>query len=167
MASRTVAFLGFTTTLQRLVVIAVTLVVIALLYYLIRRTRLGKAMRATAQDREIAELMGVEIGRIAQLTFIIGGALAALGGGLIAPIFLVQPDMGLLVSQKAFVVVILGGMGNVVGAVSAAFFLGVVESLGAGFISSEFRDLIAFGMLILVLWLRPEGFLGRTAKKGG
>ncbi len=167
MATQTVNVMGFTTTVQRLVVILVTVIILAGLYYLIKFTRLGKAMRATAQDREVAELMGVEIGRIAQLTFAVGGAMAGLGGGLIAPIFLVQPDMGLIASQKAFVVVILGGMGNVIGAVSAAFFLGVVESLGAGFISSEYRDLIAFAMLILVLWLRPEGFLGRTAKKGG
>ena len=158
---------GVQTTLQRLLVILISLPTIGLLALFIKRTRIGKALRATAQDREIAELMGVDKNRMAEVTFIVGGALAGLAGGLIAPIFLIKPDMGLMAAQKAFVVVILGGMGNVLGAVSAGFFLGVVESLAAGFISSEYRDLYAFAMLILVLWVRPEGFLGKTAKKGG
>lgn len=155
------------TSVQRLLVIFVSMGIIGILYLVIMRTRIGKAMRAASQDRDIAQLMGVDIGRIAELTFMVGGALAALAGGLIAPIFLVYPSMGLMAAQKAFVVVILGGMGNVLGAITAGFFLGVVESIAAGFVSSQLRDLFAFAILVLVLWIRPEGFFGRTAKKGG
>ncbi len=127
----------------------------------------GKAMRAMAQDPEVAALLGININRIAELTFIIGGALAAAAGALIGPIFLIYPAMGLTACLKAFVVVILGGLGNVPGAAIAGFALGVIESLGAGFISSAYKDVFAFLVLILVLWARPEGILGKTAKKIG
>jgi len=140
---------------------------IFLLYLMIMKTRMGKAMRATAQDPEVAALLGIDINRIAEMTFIIGGALAGAAGALIGPIFLIYPAMGLMACLKAFVVVILGGLGNVVGAVAAGFALGVIESLGAGFISSAYKDFFAFLVLILVLWARPEGILGKTAKKAG
>jgi branched-chain amino acid transport system permease protein len=162
-----VTFWGVTLTLQRLLVLVVALGLIICLYLVIMKTRMGRAMRATAQDPEVAALLGIDINRIAEVTFIIGGALAAAAGALIGPIFLIYPAMGLMACLKAFVVVILGGLGNVMGAVIAGFSLGVIESLGAGFIASAYKDFFAFLVLILVLWIRPEGFLGRTAKKAG
>lgn len=163
----TLSFLGISLTVQRLLVLLITLGLIIGLYLMIMKTRMGKAMRATAQDPEVAALLGININRIAEVTFIIGGALAAAAGALIGPIFLIYPAMGLAACLKAFVVVILGGLGNVVGAVIAGFALGVIESLGAGFISSAYKDVFAFLVLILVLWARPEGILGKTAKKVG
>lgn len=163
----TLTFLGISLTVQRLLVLFITIGLIICLYLTIMKTRMGKAMRATAQDPEVAALLGIDINRIAEVTFIIGGALAAAAGGLIGPIFLIYPAMGLMACLKAFVVVILGGLGNVVGAVIAGFALGVIESLGAGFISSAYKDAFAFLVLILVLWARPEGILGKTAKKVG
>jgi len=163
----TLTFLGISLTVQRLLVLLITLGLILCLYLMIMKTRMGKAMRATAQDPEVAALLGIDINRIAEMTFIIGGALAAAAGALIGPIFLIYPAMGLMACLKAFVVVILGGLGNVVGAVIAGFALGVIESLGAGFISSAYKDVFAFLVLILVLWARPEGILGKTAKKAG
>ena len=161
------SFLGVSLTLQRLLVLLISIVLIIALYLMIKKTRIGKAMRATAQDREVAALLGIDINRIAEVTFMVGGALAAAAGALIGPIFLLYPAMGLMACLKAFVVVILGGMGNVMGAVVAGFALGVIESLGAGFISSAYKDFFAFLVLILVLWARPEGILGKTAKKAG
>jgi branched-chain amino acid transport system permease protein len=163
----TLNFWGISLTVQRLLVLLITLGLIICLYLMIMKTRMGKAMRATAQDPEVAALLGIDINRIAEITFIIGGALAAAAGALIGPIFLIYPAMGLMACLKAFVVVILGGLGNVVGAVIAGFALGVIESLGAGFISSAYKDVFAFLVLILVLWARPEGILGKTAKKAG
>jgi branched-chain amino acid transport system permease protein len=163
----TVNFWGVSLTLQRLLVLVVALGLILCLYLVIMKTRMGRAMRATAQDPEVAALLGIDINRIAEATFIIGGALAAAAGALIGPIFLIYPAMGLMACLKAFVVVILGGLGNVMGAVIAGFALGVIESLGAGFIASAYKDFFAFLVLILVLWARPEGFLGKTAKKAG
>ncbi len=163
----TLSFGGISLTVQRLLVLCVALALIFLLYLMIMKTRMGKAMRATAQDPEVAALLGIDINRIAEMTFIIGGALAGAAGALIGPIFLIYPAMGLMACLKAFVVVILGGLGNVVGAVAAGFALGVIESLGAGFISSAYKDFFAFLVLILVLWARPEGILGKTAKKAG
>jgi branched-chain amino acid transport system permease protein len=163
----TISFWGVSLTLQRLLVLVVALGLILCLYLVIMKTRMGRAMRATAQDPEVAALLGIDINRIAEVTFIIGGALAAAAGALIGPIFLIYPAMGLMACLKAFVVVILGGLGNVMGAVIAGFALGVIESLGAGFIASAYKDFFAFLVLILVLWARPEGFLGKTAKKAG
>lgn len=163
----TINLWGISITVQRMLVLFVALVLILGLYFIIMKTRIGKAMRATAQDPEVAALLGININRIAEMTFIIGGALAAAAGALIGPIFLIYPAMGLMACLKAFVVVILGGLGNVMGAVIAGFGLGVIESLGAGFISSAYKDFFAFLVLILVLWVRPEGILGKTAKKAG
>lgn len=161
----TLNLFGISLTVQRLLVICIAMILILLLYFMIKKTRLGKAMRATAQNPEMAALLGVDINRIAELTFLIGGALAGAAGSLIGPIFLIYPAMGLMACLKAFVVVILGGLGNVIGAVFAGLSLGVIESLGAGFISSAYKDFFAFIVLILVLWARPEGILGKTAKK--
>jgi branched-chain amino acid transport system permease protein len=145
-------------------VTAIGLIVAAQL--VIHRTRLGRAMRATFQDADTAALMGVRIGRIHTATFALGSGLAAAAGALLGPIFLVYPSMGDLASLKAFSVVILGGLGNVAGATFGGLLLGVVEELGAGYISSGYRDAVGFVIIILVLLLRPSGLFARSERIG-
>jgi branched-chain amino acid transport system permease protein len=140
--------------------LAVTLGVIGLGQVLLVLTRTGKAMRATFQNREVATLVGVDTDRIYALTFAFGAGLAALGGILIAPIFSISPDMGTLAAMKSWAVTILGGMGSLPGALVAGLVIGVAESLAAGYISSGYKEGIAFLVVIAVLLVKPEGFLG-------
>jgi len=151
----------FSLSMQRVLVFAVTAALIILLTLFIQKTKMGKAMRACAQDLTAARIVGIDTNRIAMLTCFIGSALAAAGGVLIAPLFLVSPVMGLKACLKAFVVVILGGLGNVPGAIVGGFIIGIAENLTAGFISSEVKDLIPFSILILILLVKPEGLFGK------
>jgi branched-chain amino acid transport system permease protein len=150
----------------RIFVVATALVLIVLSWLLIHRTRLGRAMRATFQDRETAALMGVRIARIHTATFAFGSALAAAAGALLGPMFLVYPSMGDLASLKAFSVVILGGLGNLAGATLGGVVLGIAEELGAGYVSSGYRDAVGFVIIILVLLFRPSGLFARSERIG-
>ena len=150
----------------RLFVVLTALGLIGLSWLLIQKTRLGTAMRATFQDRETAALMGVRIGRIHTATFAFGSALAAAAGALLGPIFLAYPSMGDLASLKAFSVVILGGLGNLAGATLGGVILGIAEELGAGYVSSGYRDAVGFVIIILVLLLRPSGLFARSERIG-
>jgi branched-chain amino acid transport system permease protein len=150
----------------RLFVVATALALIVAAWLLIQRTRLGLAMRATFQDRETAALMGVRIGRIHTATFAFGSALAAAAGALLGPIFLAYPSMGDLASLKAFSVVILGGLGNLPGATLGGLLLGIAEELGAGYVSSGYRDAVGFVIIILVLLFRPSGLFARSERIG-
>jgi branched-chain amino acid transport system permease protein len=150
----------------RVFVVVAALGLIAAAWLLIQRTRLGRAMRATFQDRETAALMGVKIDRIHTVTFAFGSALAAAAGALLGPVFLAYPSMGDLASLKAFSVVILGGLGNLPGATLGGLILGVAEELGAGYISSGYRDAVGFVIIILVLLLRPSGLFARAERIG-
>jgi branched-chain amino acid transport system permease protein len=150
----------------RLAVLGAALVLIVGAHLLIHRTSLGVAMRATFQDRETAALMGIEIGRIRTLTFAVGSGLAAAAGALLGPIFLVYPAMGDLAALKAFAVVILGGLGSFAGATLGGLLLGVAEELGAGYVSSGYRDAVGFVIIILVLLFRPAGLFARVGRVG-
>jgi branched-chain amino acid transport system permease protein len=150
----------------RLFVVGAALALIVAAWLLIQRTRLGMAMRATFQDRETAALMGVRIGRIHTATFAFGSALAAAAGALLGPIFLAYPSMGDLASLKAFSVVILGGLGNLPGATIGGLLLGIAEELGAGYVSSGYRDAVGFVIIILVLLFRPSGLFARSERIG-
>ena len=150
----------------RLFVVVTALALIGAAWLLIQRTRLGTAMRATFQDRETAALMGVRIGRIHTATFAFGSALAAAAGALLGPIFLAYPSMGDLASLKAFSVVILGGLGNLPGATIGGLLLGIAEELGAGYVSSGYRDAVGFVIIILVLLFRPSGLFARSERIG-
>jgi branched-chain amino acid transport system permease protein len=156
-----IEFLGISITMQRLLVIIVTLILFLFLYYFIQKTTIGKCMRATAQEPEGAALIGVDIDRVFWVTFAVGCSLAAAAGSLIGVIFLVTPTMGIVPVLKAFIVVIVGGLGSFLGAVMAGFLLGVTESLMGGFISSAYMDVIAFAILILILLFRPSGLFGK------
>jgi branched-chain amino acid transport system permease protein len=150
----------------RLFVLGAALGLIAGAHLLIHRTRLGCAMRATFQDPDTAALMGVRIARIHTATFALGSGLAAAAGALLGPIFLAYPAMGDLAALKAFSVVILGGLGNVAGATLGGIILGIAEELGAGYVSSGYRDAVGFVIIILVLLLRPSGLLARAERVG-
>jgi branched-chain amino acid transport system permease protein len=155
-----VKFLGISLSLQRLLVIVVTLILIALLYLVIQKTTVGRTIRAVAQDSHAALLVGISVDRVSAFTFAIGSALAAAAGTLLGPIFLVYPTMGAAPIVKAFVVIILGGMGSITGAIFGGFILGIAESLGATYISSTFMDLYAFAILLIILMFKPRGLMG-------
>ena len=139
-----------------------TAVVMVLLTLLIKFTRTGKAMRATAQDREMAQLVGININKVISITFIIGSATAAIGGVLISSqIGQINFYIGFIVGIKAFVAAVLGGIGSIPGAVLGSFILGITESFGTGYISSDYEDAFAFIILIVILIFKPSGLLGR------
>jgi len=146
---------------QRLAALAAASVVIALLFVVIKKTWFGRIIRATSQDREMAELNGVNTTRLNMLSFGLGCALAAAAGVILAPVFPVTPTAGLPVALTAFVVVVLGGMGSLWGCVLGGLILGLVENLGAAFISTGYKHLFNFIILILVLLIRPAGLFGR------
>ncbi len=157
------------------IVLVAAVVMMLLLYAVVMRTKTGKAMRAVAEDRDAAALMGIDVDRIIVITFALGGAMAGAAGILYALVFKqVQFFMGFIPGIKAFTAAVLGGIGNVPGAMLGGLFLGVVESVGpALFLDGlgirapyQLRDVIAFTMLLIMLIFRPQGFLGeRLATK--
>ena len=155
---------GVAITLQRLLVIVASALFILLLQLFIKHTWLGATIEAVAQNPEGAQLVGISIDRVSSLTFGIGTASAAAAATLIAPIFLVYPTMGSMPNLKAFVVIIIGGMGSIPGAVIGGFMLGLIESLGGGYISTDYKDLFAFGALVTFLTLRPTGLFGKGGR---
>jgi branched-chain amino acid transport system permease protein len=150
----------------RLFVLATAVVLLVVFYVLINRTRLGMAMRATFQDRDTAALMGVQVGLVHTMTFAIGSSLAAIAGALLGPMFVVAPTMGDIVGLKAFAIVILGGLGNIVGATIGGFALAFVEEFGAGYISTAYRDAFGFLVIMAVLLLRPQGLFAAKERIG-
>lgn len=146
-----------------LVILITTAVSMGVLTYIIKFTCTGKAMRATAQDRKMAMLVGVDVNRIISITFVIGSALAAIGGILIAShIGQINFYIGFIAGLKAFTAAVLGGIGSIPGAVLGGFFLGWTESFATGYVSSDYEDVFAFGLLVLVLIFRPAGILGKA-----
>ncbi|NEV78635.1 MULTISPECIES: branched-chain amino acid ABC transporter permease [unclassified Rhodopseudomonas] len=150
----------------RLFVLLAAGALIVLTYVLINRTRLGSAMRATFQDQDTAALMGVNVNLIYTSTFAMGSSLAAAAGALLGPVYVVYPAMGDLAAVKAFAIVILGGLGNITGAVIGGFILALAEELGAGYISSGYRDAMGFLIIIAVLVFRPTGLFPRAERVG-
>jgi branched-chain amino acid transport system permease protein len=150
----------------RLFALGIALLLIGGTYALINHTKLGTAMRATFQDRDTAALMGVSVRAIHTTTFAIGSGLAAAAGALLGPVFLVEPTMGDAASLKAFAIVILGGLGNVTGATIGGFVLALVEEMGAGYISSGYRDAMGFLIIIVVLLIKPTGLFARAERVG-
>ncbi|MEK6725176.1 MAG: branched-chain amino acid ABC transporter permease [Deltaproteobacteria bacterium] len=143
-----------------------SLVLMVLLHLFVTKTRLGTAMRATAQDKKMASLLGINVDNVISATFIIGSGLAAAGGMMIAMHYgLINFYMGYVAGLKAFTAAVLGGIGSIPGAMLGGIVLGLVESLGAGYISSEYKDVFAFGILILVLVFKPSGLLGENLQE--
>lgn len=151
---------------SRVFVFCVAIALIAGTYALIQWTKLGKAMRATFQDPETASLMGIRINSVYIATFALGSGLAASAGALLGPIFVVYPTMGDLAALKSFAIVILGGLGNVAGATIGGFILAMMEELGAGYISSGYRDAMGFLLIIVILLFRPTGLFAQKERIG-
>lgn len=147
---------------QRLLVLAASLFVIALAAVILKHTRFGRALRATSQDAEAARVAGINTQRIFFLTFCLAGAMGALAAALLSPLTAVNPWMGTPVMLKAFVVVVLGGLCSFPGAIVGGFVLGIAESVGLSVASSEWREVISFSLMIVILWIRPAGLFGRS-----
>jgi branched-chain amino acid transport system permease protein len=148
------------------IILISTAVIMILLTFLIKFTRIGKAMRATAQDKDMAQLVGVNVNQVISVTFVIGSALAAIGGVLICSYMgQINYYIGFVAGIKAFVAAVLGGIGSIPGAVLGSFILGWTESLGTGYISSDYEDAFAFVILILILIVKPDGVLGKNQKQ--
>ncbi len=145
------------------VILVTTSVVMVSLTILIKYTKIGKAMRATAQDRKMAMLVGIDVNRIISATFIIGSALAAIGGLLIAShIGQINFYIGFIAGIKAFTAAVLGGIGSIPGAVLGSVVLGLTESFATGYVSSDYEDVFAFSLLVLILIFKPSGLLGKA-----
>jgi len=148
-------------TLQRLLIFVLAVILSIGVYLFIMKTMTGKMIRAMSQNPDAACLMGINVDRMSMFVFAIGGSLAAATGVLIAPTFMVAPPIGLLPVTKAFVVVILGGMGSMRGAILGGFILGMVEAMGMAYVSSMYRDAFVFGILVIVLIFKPTGLFRR------
>ncbi|SDC08569.1 Branched-chain amino acid transport system / permease component [Melghirimyces thermohalophilus] len=154
---------GLTVTQQRLLILITAVIMMVVLHWFLRKTMIGSAIIAMAQNREGAYLTGINANMIAVLTFAISGGLAAAAATLASPINLIYPAMGNLVIMKAFVIIIIGGMGSIPGAILGGYILGVAESFGATYISGDYKDVLAFALLVIILTLKPTGlFPGRV-----
>ena len=166
---------GATVSNVQIAIVLLSAAVMAGLLWLVHRTRLGRAMRATAQSQDLAALMGIDVNRVISLTFMLGAGLAAIAGVMVVLYYgLGHYHMGFLLGLKAFTAAVLGGIGNIGGAVLGGVLLGVIESVGAGylgaltngFLGSHYQDVLAFFVLIMVLVFRPSGLLGeRVAER--
>jgi branched-chain amino acid transport system permease protein len=151
---------------QYLLILGVTIVMVIFQYLFFERTLLGKKMQATSQDKEMASLLGIPVGKMIMLTFIYSAALGGLAGILVAPILFVSVGMGSSVALKAFAASIVGGFGDITGAIVGGLALGVIETFGAAYISVPYKDAFAFIVLIVFLLFRPQGIFGeKVAEK--
>lgn len=156
-----IAVLGATLLPQSLWVFGVTLVVVLALAWFFGRTLMGKAMLATAYNPLAAKLVGINTRFILLLSFALAGALGAVGGILVAPINYTSYDAGIMLGLKGFVAATLGGLGSGIGAVAGGLILGVVEAMTAGYVSSAYKDAMPFVLILLILFFRPQGLLGK------
>jgi branched-chain amino acid transport system permease protein len=145
---------------QYIMIILCTLALLGFQYFFFEKTKLGKMMQATAQDKQMARLLGIRVAKMIAITFAYSSILGAVAGILVGPIFFVSKDMGAMIGLKAFCSTIVGGFGSVPGAILGGIFLGVIEVFAAYYVSTAYRDAFAFIILILVLLLRPQGFFG-------
>jgi len=146
--------------LQHLMIIGVTALVVAAMFVFLKWSRFGTALRATSQDRNAAMVVGIPVERMDMASFALGTALAALGGALVGPLFLVFPQMGDAPMVKGLAGILLGGMGSVPGAVIGGLLIGVTESVSTLFLPTDYRDSIAFAIMVLILLARPSGLFG-------
>jgi len=150
--------------LLRLYALGLGLAAFASMYLILHRTRIGKAMRGVAQNREAALMVGIDPRAVSRLAVAIGIGLSGLAGAVLAPVYAVEPLMGVAFVFKAFAIIIIGGMGNIAGAVIAALALGIAESMMSGFLPLVLVDALAFVAMIGVLLFRPEGLFGRGVR---
>jgi branched-chain amino acid transport system permease protein len=152
-------------TVQNLIIIAVSALTIALLYVFMKFTFMGKALRAVAQDRETAGLMGINPNYLIMLTFVIASALAGMGGAMLAPVLVLTPFAGTSVIVKAFAIVIIGGFGNVEGTILAGLIVGLIESYTTQFLDPGLIDIVVFALLLLMLAIKPTGLISERREE--
>ena len=157
-------FAGLVMPVQRLLIVIAAFALVVALHLFLKKTVTGATIIAMAQNRDGAALVGIDPNRVAMLTFAISGVLAAVAAVLYAPINLVYPGMGHLVITKAFVIIVLGGMGSVPGAIVGGLIIGFAESFGAFYISTDYKDIIAFVLLVAILSVRPEGLFTKGVR---
>jgi branched-chain amino acid transport system permease protein len=151
---------------QYLLIIVVTIALVAFQYWFFERTLLGKKLQATSQDKEMAALLGIPVARMIMITFVYSAILGGVAGILVAPVLFVSIQMGSAIALKAFAATIIGGFGDVAGAITGGLALGIIETFGAAYLSVPFKDAFAFLVLILFLAFRPQGLFGeRVAEK--
>ncbi|MGQ0568703.1 MAG: branched-chain amino acid ABC transporter permease [Armatimonadota bacterium] len=155
-----VQVLGVIITFHQIFIIVVTAILIGSVWLFLRKAKVGKALRAMSQNRDAAALMGINMDRISFVTFALAGALAGAAGTLISPTRAFDPHIGAVAILKSFAIVIFGGMGSVSGAIIAALIVGLAETMTAAYIAAEYSDLVAFGLMILILFVRPQGIGG-------
>ncbi|HYA11740.1 MAG TPA: branched-chain amino acid ABC transporter permease [Thermodesulfovibrionales bacterium] len=159
-----IEFLSVRMTYLQIFIILISAILMFSLRFFVRKTKMGKAMQAVAQDKIMASLVGINIDTVISTTFIIGSGLAAVAGLMVAMYYgLVNYSIGYIAGIKAFTAAVLGGIGSIRGAMFGGILLGLVESFGAGYISSEYKDAYAFAILIIILLVRPSGLFGKEA----
>jgi branched-chain amino acid transport system permease protein len=161
-SSSSMSVMGISISTPLLVSFAITVVITAALYWFLLKTDTGQAIRATAQDREAARLMGINVSRMSIIAFGLGSSLAATAGGLIAPTYYIFPQVGSTFTLKAFVITVLGGMGSVVGATLGGVLIGVAESIGGVYFGSGWKEVVVFVLFLLVLLFKPSGLFGKS-----
>ncbi|HEX3179108.1 MAG TPA: branched-chain amino acid ABC transporter permease [Methylomirabilota bacterium] len=157
---RPIWLLGAAILPQALWIISVAIAIVLALQLFFGRTLLGKAMQAVAIDREAARLVGIDVGRMVMLSFALGAAVGAVAGIIITPMTLTIYDAGTMLGLKGFAAAVAGGLGNTFGGIAGGLLLGLLEALGGGIIASELKDVLAFVLLLLMLFFRPRGLLG-------
>jgi branched-chain amino acid transport system permease protein len=166
LAGGAIEFAGLRASGAQALIIVTTLILVAGLFWLLRRTRVGLAIRALAENAEAAQMMGVDAGLVVAFVSFASGALGGTAGVLIGLNYnAIQPYMGEAMMLKGFAVIIIGGLGDIGGALIAGLMLGVLEALTAGYLASSLKDAVGFILLVLTLWLRPDGLFGRSRAK--
>ena len=151
--------------LNQLYVLGITVAMMIALQLIIKRTRMGRAMRAVSSDRDAAQLMGVNVNQTISFTFILGSTLAGVAGVMYGAMFKINPLMGMQPGLKAFIAAVFGGIGSIPGAMVGGLLLGFIETMVSAYISSAFKDAVAFAILIIVLLVRPHGLLGKDTRE--
>ncbi len=161
-SSSSVSIMGISISLPLVISFAITTVITVVLYWFLLKTDTGQAIRATAQDREAARLMGINVSRMSIIAFGLGSALAATAGALISPTYYIFPQVGSIFTLKAFVITVLGGMGSVVGATLGGVLIGVAESVGGVYFGAGWKEVVVFVLFLLVLLFKPSGLFGKS-----
>lgn len=152
--------------MQQILILTTTVILMLILQFIVKRTRIGKAMRAVSLDKDAAELMGINVNTTISFTFALGSALAGAAGVLVGIYYnSINPLMGVVPGLKAFVAAVFGGIGIIPGAMIGGYFIGIVEVLVSGYSNSMYRDAVVFAILILVLIIKPSGLLGKNSRE--
>lgn len=164
--AKTIKAGNMTISMQQILLVGITIILMTLLQFIVKRTRLGKAMRAVSMDRDAAQLMGINVDSTVSFTFALGSALAGAAGVLVGIYYnSINPLMGVLPGLKAFIAAVFGGIGIIPGAMIGGYFIGMLEVMVAGYGNSMYRDAVVFAILILILIVKPSGLLGKNARE--